>query len=145
MKTAAAAPQDPPTHLASIAPLRVAPEELKAGPLKTQKGPADRIEPNRKLRIVKERDPIGARIDLHGLDQERAQAALEAFVLRAWDDGYRAVLVITGKGARGGGVLRKRAPEWLASPALRGVVSGFAPAARHHGGDGALYVTIRRG
>ena len=59
--------------------------------------------------------------------------------------GYRAVLVITGQGRRGGsGVIRASAPEWLQSPALRGVVSGFAPAARRHGGDGALYVTIRR-
>ena len=60
--------------------------------------------------------------------------------------GYRSVLVITGQGRRGGaGVIRASVHEWLQSPALRGVVSGFAAAARHHGGDGALYVTIRRG
>ena len=41
------------------------------------------------------REEIGARIDLHGMTQERAQAALEAFLHRAWDEGYRAVLVIT--------------------------------------------------
>ena len=101
------------------------------------------IEPGRKHRIAKERDPIGARIDLHGLDEDRAQAALESFVLRAWDEGYRAVLVITGKGVRGGGVLRRRAPEWLASPALRGVVAGVSAAHPRHGGEGALYVALK--
>jgi DNA-nicking Smr family endonuclease len=55
------------------------------------------------------------------------------------------VLVITGQGRRGGtGVIKSSVHEWLTGPALRGVVSGFAPAARKHGGDGALYVTIRR-
>jgi DNA-nicking Smr family endonuclease len=53
--------------------------------------------------------------------------------------------VITGQGRRGGtGVIRASVHEWLQSPGLRGVVSGFASAARHHGGDGALYVTLRR-
>ena len=60
------------------------------------------IEPRRKHRIARERDPIGARIDLHGYDQDRARPALDAFVRRAWDEGYRAVLVVTGKGAMPG-------------------------------------------
>ena len=72
--------------------------------------------------------------------------ALTAFLIGAQARGYRSVLVITGQGRRGGsGVIRASVHEWLQSPALRGVVSGFASAARHHGGDGALYVTIRRG
>ena len=104
----------------------------------------DAIEPRRKHRITKERDPIGARIDLHGMDQDRARAALEAFVLRAWDDGARAVLVITGKGTRGDGVLRRRTPEWLGGQALRGVVAGISEAHRRHGGEGALYVALKR-
>ncbi len=41
-------------------------------------------------------------------------------------------------------MIKSSVHEWLTGPALRGVVSGFAPAARKHGGDGALYVTIRR-
>ena len=107
--------------------------------------PGDKaIEPRRKHRIAQERDPIGARIDLHGMDQDRAKAALEAFVLRSWDEGYRAVLVITGKGARGDGILRRRTPEWLAGPALRAAVAGVSEAHRRHGGEGALYVALKR-
>ena len=108
------------------------------------RGEPEGIEPRRKHRIAKEREQIGARIDLHGMDQQRAKAALEAFVLRAWDEGYRAVLVITGKGTLGDGVLRRRAPEWLGGMALRGVVAGISEAHRRHGGEGALYVALKR-
>jgi DNA-nicking Smr family endonuclease len=102
------------------------------------------IEPNRKRLIVRERAPLDRRLDLHGLDQDGARAALHGFLLRAQADGVRAVLVITGKGTTGDGVLRRRAPEWLAEPALRGVVAGVSTADRRHGGEGALYVALKR-
>ena len=102
------------------------------------------IEPNRRHRIARERDPIGARLDLHGLDQDRARGVLERFLTRAWDEGFRAVLVITGKGVRGDGILKRRTPEWLAAPHLAHMVAGISDAARHHGGEGALYVALKR-
>lgn len=102
------------------------------------------IEPRRKHRIAKDRDAIGARIDLHGMIQDRARPALIAFVRRAQDEGFRAVLVITGKGALGDGVLRRRVPEWLGDPSLRDVVAGVSEAHRRHGGEGALYVALKR-
>lgn len=110
------------------------------------RGLPEELEPRRQRRLSRERDPIEARIDLHGHGRFQAQDALTAFLLGAKARGYRSVLVITGQGRRGGtGVIRASVHEWLTGPALRGVVSGFAPAARHHGGDGALYVTIKRG
>lgn len=109
------------------------------------RGLPDELEPRRQRRLSRERDPIEARIDLHGYGRFQAQDALTAFLMGAQARGYRSVLVITGQGRRGGGVIRASVHEWLQAPALRGVVSGFASAARHHGGDGALYVTIRRG
>lgn len=104
----------------------------------------DGIEPNRRHRIVREREDIGARLDLHGLDQDRARNVLDAFLARAWNDGWRAVLVITGKGVQGDGILKRRAPEWLAAPHLTHIVAGISDAARHHGGEGALYVALKR-
>ena len=104
----------------------------------------DPIEPNRRHRIAKAREPIGARLDLHGLDQDRARGVLEQFLARAWDEGFRAVLVITGKGVQGDGILKRRAPEWLAAPHLAHIVAGISDAARHHGGEGALYVALKR-
>lgn len=110
------------------------------------RGHPEELEPRRQRRLSRERDPIEARIDLHGFGRFQAQDALTAFLMGAQARGYRSVLVITGQGRRGGtGVIRASVHEWLQGPALRGVVSGFASAARHHGGDGALYVTIRRG
>ena len=107
--------------------------------------PGDRpIEPRRKHRIAKERDPIGAHIDLHGLGQDQARAMLERFVFEAWNEGLRAVLVITGKGVRGDGVLRRMTPEWLAAAHLRPVVAGVSEAHRRHGGEGALYIALKR-
>lgn len=102
------------------------------------------IEPKRFRRISRDREGIGARVDLHGLDQDRARAKLDAFLVQAWREGQRAVLVITGKGTRGDGVLRRHAPEWLAAAHLREVVAGISEAHRKHGGEGALYVALKR-
>ena len=144
LKSDTALPTEPPTRLASIAPLRLHPEDLKAPAPKALKGPAGHIEPNRKLRIAKERDPIGARLDMHGLDQDQARATLEAFIRRAFSQGHRAVLVITGKGKVGQGVLRTRTPEWLADPSMREMIAEVSTADRRHGGEGALYVALKR-
>lgn len=135
--TPPAAP-DPDAPAARVPPVKLARSKPKA------RGALEAIEPNRRHRIARERDPVAARLDLHGLDQVRAQLILETFILRAFEDGSRAVLVITGKGVQGDGVLRRRAPEWLAAPHLSHIVAGVSHAARHHGGEGALYVALKR-
>jgi DNA-nicking Smr family endonuclease len=96
-------------------------------------------------KLTRGRDAIAARIDLHGMTQDAARAALVAFVSRAIDNGWRAVLVITGKGVSGDGVLKRRVPDWLAEPPLRDRVAGVSEAHRRHGGEGALYVALKRG
>ncbi|MCL6609667.1 MAG: Smr/MutS family protein, partial [Geminicoccaceae bacterium] len=87
---------------------------------------------------------ISARLDLHGLDQRAAHDALLAFLARARDRGHRCVLVITGRGERSGGVLRRSVPRWLGEPPLAALVLGWAEAGRAHGGAGALYLLLRR-
>ncbi|HEY0598846.1 Smr/MutS family protein [Brevundimonas sp.] len=130
-----------PVKVRSVAPAFSPPSAAPA----RARGLPEELEPRRQRRLSRERDPIEARIDLHGYGRFQAQDALTAFLIGAQARGYRSVLVITGQGRRGGsGVIRASVHEWLQGPALRGVVSGFAPAARRHGGDGALYVTIRR-
>ena len=133
-----------PTHLASIAPLRIDPSEIRPAPARTPKSAPEHIEPNRRRRLIKEHDPIGARLDMHGFDQDQARPALEGFIRRAYADGHRAVLIITGKGKIGHGVLKKRTPEWLAAPALRDMIAGVSQADQRHGGEGALYVALKR-
>ncbi len=95
------------------------------------------------------RKGIDARLDLHGMTQTRAHHALSAFLQRAHRDGLSFVLVITGKGRTSAasaerGVLRRQVPLWLSLPEFRSLVVGFEEAHIGHGGEGALYVRIRR-
>lgn len=98
-------------------------------------------------------DRIDARIDLHGMRQEEAYHALTGFLRRAQVRHARVVLVVTGKGSGSAavadpfserGVLRRLVPHWLGLAELRAVVVGFSTAGREHGGEGALYVRLRR-
>jgi DNA-nicking Smr family endonuclease len=95
------------------------------------------------------RKQIDARLDLHGMTQTRAHRALSGFLQRAHREGLSFVLVITGKGRATGpeserGVLRRQVPQWLSLPEFRSLVVGFEEAHIGHGGEGALYVRIRR-
>ena len=99
-------------------------------------------------KLAKGRMPIEARVDLHGMTQTRAHRALFGFLQRAHGEGLTFVLVITGKGKMGveseRGVLRRQVPQWLGLPEFRSLVVGFEEAHIGHGGEGALYVRIRR-
>lgn len=88
---------------------------------------------------------IGASLDLHGHTQDTGRAALGRFLRAAHARGDRTVIVITGVGRSGEGVLKRRFPEWLAERDLRALISGYAPAHHAHGGTGAFYVFIKRG
>lgn len=102
---------------------------------------------------------IEARIDLHGMRQDEAHAALRVFLIRSQGRGLRWVLIITGKGkaedsardtdvymgdSRLRGVLRRNVPRWLEEPDLRPLVISYTTASPSHGGDGALYVHLRK-
>ena len=97
-------------------------------------------------KLARGRLPIDGRIDLHGLTQSEAHNLLFGFLARAHERGLRHVLVITGKGASRGseGVLKRLVPQWLTKPEFRFLISGYEDAARSHGGEGALYIRLRR-
>jgi DNA-nicking Smr family endonuclease len=103
-----------------------------------------------KQRVARGREAIDARLDLHGFTQTEAHAALLRFLHRAQADGARIALVVTGKGTgkgsdqREGGVLKRQVPLWLSLPQFRPFVVGFEDAHIGHGGQGALYVRLRR-
>lgn len=108
------------------------------------------IDRRTRRRLARGSERIEARLDLHGLFQDEAHRRLRAFLAAAQASGLVHVLVITGKGRGadelgGRGVLRRSVPEWLRQPAFSRYVAGFGPAHHVHGGDGALYVRIRRG
>lgn len=105
-----------------------------------------RIDAPARQKLARGRLPLEGKVDLHGLTQMEAHALLLSFLHRAYVDGRRHVLVVTGKGLSSGGdgVLRRAVPGWFATPPFRALVSGHEEAARRHGGEGALYVRLRR-
>ena len=137
--TAAAKPETLPK---SLPPATI---PLATKPIAPPLAPLARRE---RSQLSRGRKEIDARLDLHGMTQTRAHRALLGFLQRAHSDGLTFVLVITGKGRAGAdperGVLRRQVPQWLNLPEFRSLVVGFEEAHIGHGGEGALYVRIRR-
>jgi len=135
----------PPPHKSKVTLPPPAPAPIALERRKARKLSSGRIE-------------IDGRIDLHGMRQSDAHVRLRAFLLDAHARGLKTVLVITGKGGeqpkddymveafgqQRRGVLRRNVPIWLDEPELRAVVVGYTPAGVRHGGEGALYVQLRR-
>ena len=151
-----AAPEPPPLAPGAGEPADTALIEAAAAP-KPPPGPPPLAPLDRRLRqrLARGAVAVEGRIDLHGLTQAEAHRRLAAFLESAQVRGLRLVLVITGKGGGdeeaswfgtrdGRGVLRRLVPQWLGLPEFRRFVVGFEPAQRTHGGEGALYVKVRR-
>ena len=132
---------------APAAPLGQAASVPKPPPLGAKPSPTTVAGLDRRTaqRLRRGRFPIEASLDLHGHTQASGHAALLAFLQRARGDGCRRVLVVTGRGPDGGGVLRRSVPRWLAEPGFARHVVGYEQAGPRHGGAGALYLVLRRG
>ncbi len=154
-------PLPPPPEPQQPANTRRAPTPTVDGhkpPIASQLPPPRPVRPSRRLNPARPVDldrrtwlklrrglyPIDARLDLHGLTQDQAHDRLAGFLSGAHARGSRCVLVITGRGARTGGTLRTMTPRWLDEAPLRPLVLTFAQARLEHGGEGALYVLLRR-
>jgi len=149
-KRATAEPAETASAVMAPSPkLRAKPLALAAPlPSKTVVPPLAPLTRRARQRIARGSEAIDGRLDLHGMTQDQAHAALLRFLRARQARGARLVLVITGKGTLGGGegrgVLKRMVPMWLALPELRELVIGFESAAIAHGGEGALYVRLRR-
>lgn len=122
-----------------------------APPLPTlHPGAAPGVDRNTAASLRKGEMPVDATLDLHGYTQNEAHSALIGAIARARVLGQRCLLVVTGKGGsvdaegRTTGVLRANVPRWLNESPLRAHVLAFAKAKPRHGGEGALYVLVRR-
>jgi DNA-nicking Smr family endonuclease len=155
-KVKPAAPATPTLEAtAATIPLRAAPKPttaVKKAAAKTRTAiyavpappPSAGLERRLKQRLARGVQAIDARIDLHGLTQAEAHAALGGFLRAAQRKSAKVVLIITGKGGREHGVLRRAVPLWLGLAEWRGMVVGFETAGPAHGGEGALYVRVRK-
>ena len=117
--------------------------------------PASGLDRQTTRKLDKGRLMVEARLDLHGMRQRDAHAALRKFVKWAQSQDYRHVLVITGKGGsseerksfyedEARGVLRQAVPHWLSHGDLAPLIVSFSEAPQRLGGGGALYVRLRK-
>ena len=151
----------PPQSEATRRPSLPAPVVKKTSFLPAAAPPATPIEKHKSRQLAKGQRSIEAVLDLHGMRQREAHASLRQFITKSHASGCKFVKVITGKGARLGGddarsrpfgatddgergVLKRLVPEWLREPGIGVLVVGFSSAGRGHGGEGALYVELRR-
>jgi DNA-nicking Smr family endonuclease len=116
---------------------------------------AEALDRQTSRQLDKGRLEVEARLDLHGMRQRDAHAQLRRFLKTAQARGLKHVLVITGKGVdpetrtsfyeeEERGVLRNAVPHWLSEPDFASLVASFSPAPRRLGGEGALYVRLRK-
>jgi DNA-nicking Smr family endonuclease len=149
-KPAAVKPQavSPDAEISAATKPAASPKPLPSAKTKPEAPPLAPLGRRERSQLSRGRKEIDARLDLHGMTQTRAHRALTGFLQRAHRDGLTFVLVITGKGKTGAeserGVLRRQVPQWLSLPEFRALVVGFEEAHIGHGGEGAIYVRIRR-
>lgn len=140
-------------HVGMRAPHQPKPHDLK--PDIRQEVAASPLRMDRKSFQTMKRGKLmpEGRIDLHGMTLAQAHPALVSFIMSAFSDGKRLVLVITGKGKlrdEGGpmparfGVLRHQVPEWLRMPPVSNCILQISEAHLKHGGAGAYYVYLKR-
>ncbi len=153
---AAAAPPDPETTKPVSKPKQKTPPPPQLPPQHSlpdpalpalAPGPIPGLDKRTAQRLRRGKMAPEARLDLHGMTQAQAHQALEAFLARVQDKGLRQVLIITGKGLKRDGsigVLRAAVPHWLNQSPNRERVIGFTPAQPRDGGEGALYLRLRK-
>ena len=86
-------------------------------------------------------------IDLHGFTQLRAHSYINDELIKCHRRNIRSILIITGKkfGKMGAeGVLKKEVPKWLNLSPLKEIILMTSWATPRDGGEGALYVLLRR-
>jgi DNA-nicking Smr family endonuclease len=113
----------------------------QCSPIDLRHGEKAGIDGGTQRRLFRGEVPFDSRLDLHGMRAAQAQNQLVQFIESAAYEGWRCVLVITGKGS---GVLHGHVPNWLKRPPLSFHVLAIAEARPKDGGSGALYVLLRR-
>jgi DNA-nicking Smr family endonuclease len=91
-------------------------------------------------------------LDLHGHNLEQAHNRLDMGLIQAKSMGARLVLLITGKSRpvhaadRGEkrGAIRAKVLDWLAAGPHAADIAAIRKAHRRHGGEGALYLVLKR-
>jgi len=115
-------------------------------------GPAQGLDSHWERRLSRAGTAPDFTLDLHGHTLDQAHARLDRGIAQAKAMGARLVLVITGKprpvdaADRGSkrGAIRAKMLDWLAAGQHAGDIAAVKQAHRRHGGDGALYLILKR-
>lgn len=91
-------------------------------------------------------------LDLHGYNLDAAYDRLMGGVAQARALGMRTVLLVTGKSrpvaaadrSVSRGVIRAKVLDWLAASSHHTAIAAVRRAHQRHGGDGALYIVLKR-
>lgn len=103
-------------------------------------------------RFKKEEFGVEALLDLHGLTIDAAYQAVQRFIISSYNQNKRAVMIVTGKGLphkeqdifAAKGSLKQSVPLWLQSDELKNMILTFIHPSPKLGGEGALYILLRR-
>ena len=118
--------------------IRVPPNEATLKPSPQHSAPLSVDKKTRRGRVA-----VTAKIDLHDMTLAQARPAFVRAVIRAAQHNKACLLVITGKGPRLEGVLRRAFQDWINEPDIRPHIRSYAPAHQRHGGAGAWYVFLK--
>ena len=96
------------------------------------------------------------RLDLHGLSLDAANKATKNFITEFSEKGYRKLIIITGKGliskkyedpyvSNKTSILKNSIPDYISNdPDLSVIVDKISKAEQKDGGDGAIYVFLKK-
>ena len=82
-------------------------------------------------------------LDLHGYKLKDAKITLQKYIVNAYEEKVRTILIITGKGQNSTGILKKEVPLWLNDKMLASLLINYKNAPKNLGGEGALLVRIK--
>ena len=96
------------------------------------------------------------KLDLHGFSLEEANREVKKFIINSYKEGYKKLIVITGKGKRSKiyedpytshemGVLKNSIPYFIMKDSeLVSIVNNLSKAGISDGGDGAIYINLKK-
>ena len=95
------------------------------------------------------------KLDLHGFSLIEANQIVKNFIIKFFNDGYKKILVVTGKGLRSKSrdnpyiseklsVLKYSVPEYIkTNKNLNNKISKILTAEQKDGGEGAIYIFLK--